>query len=274
LSCAECKLGRILSSLVWVWVKGSVWQGLCLTWGECFWRPATSFYCDWRFVAGQKYLLTDCEMFLSSTLPLSPPSSSLLRRQIVNPHCGASYGRAPGPYFRGQIHHVWCGWCSHNSSLTAVMFSGIIQRSINTRAWRKYNAFIKTVNRKYFQQKPEEKRITGFPEVCVIILLMPSDDDKTNANRNNSRKLMYWNRLKYHILFLFLMLDLFSAHFWCKYIYIFQIIIIIGILVSYVSFYCYDVSQVLKCSNVTRFLKIYNLYSTLCFRFESRCLLS
>ncbi len=124
---------------------------------------------------------------------LSPPSSSLLRRQIVNPHRGASYGRAPGPYFRGQIHHVWCGWCSHNSSLTAVMFSGIIQRSINTRAWRKYNAFIKTVNRKYFLQKPEEKRITGFPEVSIIILLMPSDDDKTNANRNNSRKLMYWN---------------------------------------------------------------------------------
>lgn len=114
-------------------------------------------------------------MFLSSTLLLSPPSSSLLRRQIVNPHCGAAYGRALGPYFRGQIHHVWCGWCSHNSSLTGVMFSGIIQRSINTRAWRKYGAFIKTVNRKSFLQKPEKKkkkRITGFPEVYPRFVLL------------------------------------------------------------------------------------------------------
>lgn len=110
------------------------------------------------------WLIGEYEMFLSSTLPLNPPSSSLSRRQIVNPHCGAASGRALGPYFRGQIHHVWCGWCSHNFSLTGVMFAGIIQRSINTRAWRKYGAFIKTVNRTSFLQKPEEKkRITGFP---------------------------------------------------------------------------------------------------------------
>lgn len=102
---------------------------------------------------------------ISSALPLNSRSSSLSHRRIVNPHCGAASGRALGPYFRGQIHHVWCGWCSHNSSLTGVMFAGIIQHSINTRAWKKYGAFIKTVNRQSLLQKNRErkKRHVGFP---------------------------------------------------------------------------------------------------------------
>lgn len=165
----DVNLGRILSSSGFeskvqsgrgcVWHEASVFEDL---------RRAFIVIEDLLQARNTCWLIGECEMFLSSTLPLSPPSSSLLCRQIVNPHCGASYGRALGPYFRGQIHHVWCGWCSHNSSLTGVMFSGIIQCSINTRAWRKYNAFIKTVNRKYFLQKPKEKRITGFPRFALL----------------------------------------------------------------------------------------------------------
>lgn len=51
-------LGRIFSSAGF---ESKVQTGRGRVWhrGESFWRPATSFYCDWRFVAGQKYPLTD-----------------------------------------------------------------------------------------------------------------------------------------------------------------------------------------------------------------------
>lgn len=145
-------------------------------------------------------------MFLSSTLSLSPPSSSLLCWQIVNPHCGASSGRALGPYFRGQIHHVWCGWCSHNSSLTGIMIAGIIQHSINTRAWRKYGAFVKTVNRKSFLQKPEKKKNNdslAFPRFtrglhCYIAHAIWRWQKKCQQKQKREANLS-----KYHILFFF-----------------------------------------------------------------------
>lgn len=113
-------------------------------------------------------------------------SFSRSRRQIVNPHCRAASGRASGHISEHKIHHVWCGWCSHNSGLTGVMFAGIIQPSINTRAWKKYGAFIKTVNR-----NREGEKCAGFPwpEVCVIILLII-------AKRNSKRKHIYGKRLK------------------------------------------------------------------------------
>lgn len=119
----------------------------------------------------------------SSILPLISRSSSLARRQIVNPHCEAASGRALGPYFRGQIHHVWCGWCSHNSSLTGVMFAGIIQHSINTRAWKKYGGFIKTVNRK---SKKKTRRLS-LTSRYAFLLLMPSADDRENAIQKQQR---------------------------------------------------------------------------------------
>lgn len=194
----EFESGKDLFSCC-VWVKGSDEQESRLTqrwmflktwdvllfWLKICCRPEIPAYW-WR----------NMKCF-SSTLPLNSRSSSLARRQIVNPHCEAASGRALGPYFRGQIHHVWCGWCSHNSSLTGVMFAGIIQHSINTRAWKKYGGFIKTVNR-----KSKKKRHAGFPwprgmcYYCSCHLLMTKEMPYRN------RKHIYWNRSRCQSFFL------------------------------------------------------------------------
>lgn len=147
-----------------------------------------------------------CFSLASLRLCLSTLDLLLSHRWIVNPHCGAASGRALGPYFRGQIHHVWCGWCSYNSSLTGVMFAGIIQHSINTRAWKKYGAFIKTVNRQSLLQKNREKKTRRLSLTSRYALLYCSCHlmmTEEMPYRNNSGKQIYWNRSTCHMRVLF-----------------------------------------------------------------------
>lgn len=86
------------------------------------------------------------EKFYSTSISLSLLTH--LRWEIINPHCGAASGLICCPYFRVLIHLQWCAWCPHNSICTWIRFASITQSFINSRDWKKYSSFIKTVNLK------------------------------------------------------------------------------------------------------------------------------